>query len=56
MGNLTSILSFWMVVNNHEELEEEPWSSNFEILKLLDTLSSYPNEFWKYPGKLLFET
>lgn len=49
MGNLTSILSFWMVVNNHEELEEEPWSSNFEILKLLDTLSSYPNEFWKYP-------
>lgn len=49
MDNLNSILNFWMVVNNHEELKEEPWSSNFEILKLLDTLSSYPNEFWKYP-------
>lgn len=49
MDNLNSILNFWRVVNNHEELEEELWSSNFEILKLLDILSSYPNEFWKYP-------
>lgn len=49
MDNLNSILSFWRVVNNHEELEGESWSSNFEILKLLDMLSSYPNEFWKYP-------
>ena len=49
MGNLNSILNFWRVVNNHEELEGESWSSNFKILKLLDMLSSYPNEFWKYP-------
>jgi len=49
MDNLNSILNFWRVVNNHEELEEELWSSDFEILKLLDMLSSYPNEFWKYP-------
>ena len=49
MDNLNYILNFWSVVNNHEELEEELWSSNFEILKLLDMLSSYPNEFWKYP-------
>lgn len=49
MDNLNSILNFWSVVNNHEELEGELWSSNFEILKLLDMLSSYPNEFWKYP-------
>ena len=49
MDNLNSILNFWSVVNNHEELEGESWSSNFEILKLLDMLSSYPNEFWKYP-------
>lgn len=49
MRNLNSILNFWSVVNNHEELAKEPWSSNFEILKLLDLLSSYPNEFWKYP-------
>jgi len=25
------------------------WSKNFEIKQLLDILSSYPNEFWKYP-------
>jgi len=49
MDNLNSILNFWSVVNNHEEIEGESWSSNFEILKLLDMLSSYPNEFWKYP-------
>jgi len=49
MNDLNSILNFWSVVNNYEELEEESWSSNFEILKLLDMLNSYPNEFWKYP-------
>ncbi len=46
---LNSILNFWSVVNNNEQLEEETWSSNFEILKILDILNSYPNEFWKYP-------
>ncbi|MDR2544142.1 MAG: HNH endonuclease family protein [Methanobrevibacter sp.] len=25
------------------------WSSNNEISKVLDVLTSYPNEFWKYP-------
>ncbi len=49
MDNLNSILNFWSVVNNHEEIEGESWSSNFEILKILDMLRSYPNEFWKYP-------
>ncbi|WP_317315787.1 DUF262 domain-containing protein [Peptostreptococcus russellii] len=49
MDNLNSILNFWRVVNNHEEIEGESWSSNFEILKILDMLRSYPNEFWKYP-------
>lgn len=49
MENLNYILNFWCVVNNHEELEDELWSSNINILKLLDMLTSYPNEFWKYP-------
>ena len=49
MDNLNYILNFWRVVNNHEKLEGESWSSNFEILKLLNMFSSYPNEFWKYP-------
>lgn len=49
MDDLSTILNFWSVVNNHEEIEEESWSRNFEILKTLDMLISYPNEFWKYP-------
>lgn len=49
MDDLSSILNFWSVVNNKEEIEGETWSSNFEILKVLDILTSYPNEFWKYP-------
>lgn len=54
MDNLNSLLKFWSVVNNHEELEEELWSSNFEILKLLDILTEYPNEFWKYPVVIFY--
>lgn len=49
MDDLSSILNFWSVVNNKEEIDGEAWSSNFEILKVLDILTSYPNEFWKYP-------
>ncbi|WP_311370607.1 DUF262 domain-containing protein [Anaerococcus hydrogenalis] len=49
MDNLEVILNFWSVVNNKEVIEGETWSSNFEILKVLDILTSYPNEFWKYP-------
>ena len=49
MDDLSAILNFWLVVNNKEEIEGENWSCNFEILKVLDILTSYPNEFWKYP-------
>ncbi|EEB36752.1 hypothetical protein ANHYDRO_00424 [Anaerococcus hydrogenalis DSM 7454] len=49
MDNLRFILNFWSVVNNKEVIDGENWSSNFEILKVLDILTSYPNEFWKYP-------
>lgn len=49
MDDLSAILNFWSVVNNKEEIEGENWSRNFEILKVLDILTSYPNEFWKYP-------
>lgn len=49
MDNLRLILNFWSVVNNKEVIDGENWSSNFEILKVLDILTSYPNEFWKYP-------
>lgn len=49
MDNLAVILNLWRVVNKHESLENESWSKNKKILQVLDTLRSYPNEFWKYP-------
>lgn len=49
LDTLFVILNLWKVVNKGEELEEEAWSKNAKIKQTLDTLSSYPNEFWKYP-------
>ena len=43
------ILNMWKVVNKGEDIEGEAWSKNVKIKQTLDTLSSYPNEFWKYP-------
>ncbi len=48
MEDLKTILNIWNVVNNGEEIEES-WSKNKEIKQMLDILTSYPNEFWKYP-------
>lgn len=49
IDNLFVILNLWKVVNKGEEIEDEGWSKNAKIRQSLDTLSSYPNEFWKYP-------
>lgn len=49
MDTLFAILDLWVVVNKGEELENESWSKNIKIRQRLDTLTSYPNEFWKYP-------
>ena len=49
LDTLFIILNLWKVVNNGEELENEPWSKNAKIKQTLDILTSYPNEFWKYP-------
>ena len=49
MDNLNTVLNLWLVVNNRVEIENEDWSKNIEIKKVLDVLTSYPNEFWKYP-------
>ncbi len=49
MQNLRDILEFWEVVNRRETKKEAKWTTNFSILRILDILSSYPNEFWKYP-------
>ncbi len=49
MDDLFVILNLWKVVNKGEEIEDEPWSKNAKIKCSLDILSSYPNEYWKYP-------
>ena len=49
LGNLKKILNIWLVVNKKETVEDEKWTENKDIQKILDTLNSYPNEFWKYP-------
>ena len=49
LDTLSVILNLWNVVNKHKEIENESWSKNPKIRQSLDTLSSYPNEFWKYP-------
>ena len=43
------ILNLWKVINKGEEIEGEAWSKNNKIKQTLDILTSYPNEFWKYP-------
>lgn len=49
LDTLFVILNLWKIINKGEELENEVWSKNAKIRQSLDILSSYPNEFWKYP-------
>lgn len=49
IDTLFVILNLWKVINKGEEIDGETWSKNSKIRQSLDTLSSYPNEFWKYP-------
>lgn len=49
LDTLFVILNLWKVINKREEIEDEAWSKNTRIRQSLDILSSYPNEFWKYP-------
>lgn len=49
LENLSTILNLWKVINQHQDIPEETWDNNKDILKALDLLTSYSNEFWKYP-------
>lgn len=49
MGNLYTVLNLWKVINNNQDVPEETWDNDSKVRKALDTLSSYPNEYWKYP-------
>lgn len=50
LDELKKILNIWeIIVNSTQFIENESWSENKDILKALNILTSYPNEFWKYP-------
>ena len=49
MNELRTILNLWKVINTNHDILDETWDNNPKIRKALDTLVSYPNEFWKYP-------
>lgn len=49
IDNLFVVVRLWAVVNKHETIEEEPWTTDSKVLQALDILTAYPNEFWKYP-------
>lgn len=49
IDNLFVVVGLWSVVNKHEAIDKEPWSSDSKVLQALDILTAYPNEFWKYP-------
>ncbi len=53
IDDLAENLHLWEVVNGRESTNEV-WSQNMDIRKVLDCLSSYTNEFWKYPVSIFY--
>lgn len=54
VDDLAESLHLWEVVNGRDEIPAEAWSQNMDIRKILDCLSSYTNEFWKYPVSIFY--
>jgi len=54
IDDLAESLHLWEVVNGRESVDGEDWSQNMEIRQVLDCLSSYTNEFWKYPVSIFY--
>lgn len=49
LDDLFSLLDLRRVIRKSTPIDDESWSINPEILKTLNILSFYPNEFAKYP-------
>lgn len=49
LEKISRCLNLWKVVNSKQFVSNERWSKSKGVLVTLDILSSYPNEFWKYP-------
>ena len=56
INELAESLNLWKVVRGGDILTDEPWSANKDILKALDILTSYNNEYWKYPTLIFYNT
>ena len=54
IDDLANSLHLWEVINGRDSIDSECWSENMEIRKVLDCLSSYTNEFWKYPVSIFY--
>lgn len=54
LKGLREILNLWQVVNLQEPIDGESWSQNEDILQMLDILSEYPNDYWKYPTLMYY--
>ncbi len=54
IDKLSESFLLWKVVNGRQAVEGEAWSNNADIRKILDCLSSYNNEFWKYPVSIFY--
>ena len=54
LKDLNKVLTLWKVINSNHDIPEETWDNNSKIRKALDTLVSYPNEYWKYPVIIFF--
>ncbi len=54
LKDLNKVLTLWKVINSNHDIPDEAWDNNSKIRKALDTLVSYPNEFWKYPVIIFF--
>lgn len=54
IDELSESLKLWKVVKGGESIEDETWSQNSDILKVLDILREYNNEYWKYPTLIYY--
>lgn len=54
IDTLADSLKLWKVIRRGDIISDEPWSTNKDILKVLDILVSYNNEFWKYPTLIYY--
>jgi hypothetical protein len=54
LQELIGLANFWWYVNYREDSTPEGYLISKEAMKWLHCLTSYPNEYWKYPVSVFF--